>query len=99
MDREAWHAVIHAAAKSRAQLSDWTELKSNEDKTDTEQLVRLGEVQGSELFCKLSEVFQRGKYVLIFWCWELSIEFHYVEVIVDPNRSPSDFGGGEGERT
>ena len=22
MDREAWHAVIHAAAKSRAQLSD-----------------------------------------------------------------------------
>ena len=27
MDREAWHAVIHGVAKSRARLSDWTELK------------------------------------------------------------------------
>ena len=26
MDREAWHAVIHGIAKSRTQLSDWTEL-------------------------------------------------------------------------
>ena len=26
MDREAWHAVIHGIAKSRRQLSDWTEL-------------------------------------------------------------------------
>ena len=27
MDREAWHAVVHGAAKSRTRLSDWTELK------------------------------------------------------------------------
>ena len=27
MDREAWHAVIHGVAKSRARLSNWTELK------------------------------------------------------------------------
>ena len=26
MDREAWHAAIHGLAKSRTQLSDWTEL-------------------------------------------------------------------------
>jgi len=26
MDTEAWHAVIHGVAKSRTQLSDWTEL-------------------------------------------------------------------------
>ena len=26
MDREAWHAAIHMVAKSRTQLSDWTEL-------------------------------------------------------------------------
>ena len=26
MDREAWRAAIDGAAKSRAQLSDWTEL-------------------------------------------------------------------------
>ena len=26
MDRQAWHASVHGVAKSRAQLSDWTEL-------------------------------------------------------------------------
>ena len=26
MDREAWHAAIHGVTKSRARLSDWTEL-------------------------------------------------------------------------
>ena len=26
MDREAWRAVIHGVAKSRARLSDWTEV-------------------------------------------------------------------------
>ena len=26
MDREAWHAAVHEVAKSRTQLSDWTEL-------------------------------------------------------------------------
>ena len=26
MDREAWHAVVHAVAKSQTRLSDWTEL-------------------------------------------------------------------------
>ena len=28
MDREAWHAAIHGVAKSRTQLSDWTELNT-----------------------------------------------------------------------
>ena len=26
MDREAWRAAIHGVAKSRTQLSDWTEI-------------------------------------------------------------------------
>ena len=29
MDKEAWHAVVHGVAKSRTQLSDWTELNWN----------------------------------------------------------------------
>ena len=29
MDREAWLAAVHRVAKSRTQLSDWTELNSN----------------------------------------------------------------------
>ena len=29
MDREAWHAAVHGVAKSRTWLSDWTELKYN----------------------------------------------------------------------
>ena len=29
MDREAWNAAVHGVAKSRTQLSDWTELKAS----------------------------------------------------------------------
>ena len=32
MDREAWRAVVHGVAKSRTQLSDWTELMSSMEK-------------------------------------------------------------------
>ena len=29
MDREAWHATVRGVARSRTQLSDWTELKDS----------------------------------------------------------------------
>ena len=32
MDMEAWHAAVHGVAKSRTQLSDWTELRPLEQK-------------------------------------------------------------------
>ena len=31
MDREAWSAVVHGVAKSRTQLSNWTELNSKDN--------------------------------------------------------------------
>ena len=31
MDREAWHAAVHGVAKSRRQLSNWTELNEWQD--------------------------------------------------------------------
>ena len=34
MDWEAWHAVTHGIAKSRTQLSDWTELNWTDDEKD-----------------------------------------------------------------
>ena len=33
MDREAWHAAVHGVAKSRARLSNWTELNWTDDKS------------------------------------------------------------------
>ena len=34
MDREAWYAAVHGVAKSQTWLSDWTELKWREEKTN-----------------------------------------------------------------
>ena len=34
MDREAWRAAIHGVAKSRTQLSDWTELSATLDSSN-----------------------------------------------------------------
>jgi len=41
MDREAWRAVIHGVAKSRTQLSDWTELNWTECSTFTASSFRI----------------------------------------------------------
>ena len=37
MDSEASHAAVHGVAKSRTQLSDWTELMINIDVTENKQ--------------------------------------------------------------
>ena len=43
MDREAWRAVIHGVAKSRTQLSDWTELNSSKFFLETYPYLDWGE--------------------------------------------------------
>ena len=37
MDREAWRAAIHVAAKRQTQLSDWTELNWTEPGCNQEE--------------------------------------------------------------
>ena len=34
MDREVWHAAVHGVAKSRTQLSDWTEPIQNKQESE-----------------------------------------------------------------
>ena len=43
MDREAWNAAIHGAAKSRTQLSDWTELNWTESLVWVRLFLRVAE--------------------------------------------------------
>ena len=39
MDREAWRAALHAVAKSRTQLSDWTELRAFPQEITTKKIL------------------------------------------------------------
>ena len=56
MDREAWSAVIHGVAKSRTELSDWTELIS----------VLLGWKEGTHINLKLATEYANTKHIN-FW--------------------------------
>ena len=49
MDREAWHAAIHEAAKSRTRLRDWTELNDNQF-TNMNKLIELKSLSRVQLF-------------------------------------------------
>ena len=54
MDREAWRAVIHGVAKSRTQLSDWTEL------------IEAFKVKGASCLLLALEWFKKYSYILIY---------------------------------
>ena len=54
MDREAWHAAIHAVAKSRTGLSDWTELNWTELKDSA-----LGKCKGYRLLLCIDNISPR----------------------------------------
>ena len=47
MDREAWRAAVHGVAKSRTELSDWTEL--NQGGTNIQSTAQVKE----KLICQL----------------------------------------------
>ena len=50
MDREAWGAAIHGVAKSRTQLSDWTELKVP-SMTNLENILKSKDITLLTKFC------------------------------------------------
>ena len=62
-DREAWHAEVHGVAKSRTQLSDWTELNWTER-------TKLVEVMEFQLSC-----FKSWKMVLWKCCTQYASKF------------------------
>ena len=47
MDREAWHSVVHAVAKSRTRLSEWTE-----PMTDSREFYLTGENEVRKTFLR-----------------------------------------------
>ena len=46
MDREAWRAAIHGAAKSRTRLSNWTELSTTKKPTSSVQISLVPNLRG-----------------------------------------------------
>ena len=64
MDREAWHGAVHGIAKSRTQLSNWTELKWEE-----------GQI-GS--YCLINTEFQFWE-MKKFWRWMVVTVAQYCE--------------------
>ena len=46
MDREAWRAAVHGAAKSQTRLSNWTELSTTKKPTSSVQISLVPNLRG-----------------------------------------------------
>ena len=78
MDREAWHAAIHGVAKSRTQLSDWTELNWTETieasgifQTHKHGIKHRGHYEWSHLFSKIHREHFHHCSVNYYLSWQL----------------------------
>ena len=61
MDSEAWRAAVHGVAKSRTQLTDWTELKQEHLSYSSS-----GAVWKPDIYLKSSHVFYT---IVLQGCW------------------------------
>jgi len=86
MDREAWYAAIHGVAKSRTQLSDWTELNWRRQKTCTQKTVRYWwkKSKTTQTDGEIHHVL--GLEVSILWKW-----LHYPKQSTDSVQSLSNY--------
>ena len=80
MDREAWHAAIHGVAKSRTQLSDWTNWLKKKAKTLSVKLLispsYLNEILSgySNLGCRFFSFITLSMSCHCLLAWRVSIE-------------------------
>ena len=65
MDREAWRAAIHGVAKSRTQLSDWTELNW------TDWVLGQGKQESDQL--PFPSCVQRDREPRLHWWWAAAV--------------------------
>ena len=64
IDREAWRAVVHGVAKSRTQLSDWTEVNWGASKMQTRVLQpQQSQASISSYLCSAGHLSAQGAYV------------------------------------
>ena len=85
MDREAWHAAIHGVAKSRTQLSDWSDLKITSNQSILNEISPEYSLEGLMLKLKLS--------TLATWCEELT---HWKRPWCWERLKAKEEGGGRG---
>ena len=77
MDREAWCVVIHEVAKSRTQLSNWTELKITVD-GDCSHEIKRHLLLGRKAMTSLDSILKSRDFVT------LPTKFHLVKAMVFP---------------